>query len=72
MFNSLKDKADEIIAVLNEIPVVKKCTVYGSLATNTHDELSDIDIEIDVSGYDNGQFMLELVETLRDKINIAL
>lgn len=70
MFNTLNDKADEIIAVLNKIPVVQKCTIYGSLATNTHDELSDIDIEIDVSGYDNGQFMLELVETLRNKINI--
>lgn len=56
--------------ILKEIPVVKKCTIYGSLATNTQDELSDIDIEIDVSGYDNGQFMLELVERLKDKLNI--
>ena len=70
MFNTLRDKADEIITVLNEIPVVQKCTVYGSLATDTYDELSDIDIKIDVSGYDNGQFMLELVELLRDKMQI--
>lgn len=70
MLNSLKYKADEIITFLNEIPVVLKCTVYGSLATNTHDELSDIDIEVDVSGYDNGQFMIDLVEMLRDKLHI--
>ena len=70
MFNSLRDKADEIIAVLNEVPAVHKCTIYGSLATDTHDELSDIDIEIDVSGYDNGQFMIELVEMLSDKLDI--
>ncbi len=70
MLNSLRDKVDEIITFLNEIPVVNKCTVYGSLATNTYDELSDIDIEIDVSGYDNGQFMIELVEVLKDKLHI--
>lgn len=66
----LKNKADEIIAILNEIPVVKKCTIYGSLASNTHDELSDIDIEVDVSGYDNGKFMLELTDLLKDKLSI--
>ena len=65
MFHSLRDTATEIVAFLNEIPMVRKCEIYGSLATNTYDELSDIDIEIDVSGYDNGQFMLELVELLK-------
>ena len=66
----MRDTANEIITLLNEIPVVKKCDIYGSLATNTHDDLSDIDIEIDVSGYDNGQFMLELVELLEGKLSI--
>ena len=70
MYDSLNDKANMIIAVLKEIPVVKKCDIYGSLATNTQDDLSDIDIEIDVSGYDNGQFMLELVELLEGKLSI--
>lgn len=70
MFHSLRDTANEIIAFLNEIPMVRKCSIYGSLATNTYDELSDIDIEIDVSGYDNGQFMLELVELLKGKFRI--
>ena len=70
MFHSLRDTANEIITFLNEISVVRKCEIYGSLAANTYDELSDIDIEIDVSGYDNGQFMLELVELLKGKCSI--
>lgn len=70
MFHSLRDTSNEIITFLNEIPMVRKCSIYGSLATNTYDELSDIDIEVDVSGYDNGQFMLELVELLKEKFRI--
>lgn len=70
MFIPLRDTANNIITFLNEIPGVRECTIYGSLATNTYDELSDIDIEIDVSGCDNGQFMLELVELLKGKFSI--
>lgn len=70
MSHLLRNKANEIISILNEIPAVKKCTLYGSLAGNTHDELSDIDIEIDVSGYDNGKFMMELIELLKNKLSI--
>ena len=70
MYDSLRDKANMIISVLKEIPVVKKCDIYGSLATNTHDDLADIDIKIDVSGHDNGQFMLELVDLLKGKLSI--
>ncbi len=70
MFNSLRDTANEIVTFLNEIPIVKKCSIYGSLATNSFDDLSDIDIEIDVSGYDNGQFMLELIELMKGKFRI--
>lgn len=70
MYYSLRDTANNIITFLNEIPMVRECSIYGSLATNTYDELSDIDIEIDVSGYDNGQFMLELVELLKGKFSI--
>ena len=68
--DDLRQTADKIIAVLSEDPAVRKCGIYGSLMTNTHDELSDIDIEIDVSGYDNGQFMLGLVDYLKDKLDI--
>ena len=70
MQNSLRDVANDLITLLNEIPAVKKCSIYGSISTDTHDELSDIDIEMDVSGYDNGEFMLELVELLKEKLCI--
>lgn len=70
MQNSLINKANEIISILKEIPAVKGCVQYGSLSTDTYDELSDIDIEVDVSGSDNGQFMLELTEMLKDNITI--
>ena len=70
MSNYLISKAEEIISILNDIPEVNSCTIYGSLSTNTYDELSDIDIDIDVSGSDNGQFMTELVEMLKGKLNI--
>ena len=65
-----RTKAKEIIAALNELEEVKDCTIYGSLASGTDDALSDIDIEVDVSGCDNGEFMLALPELLVDKIDI--
>lgn len=68
--NMLKKKAYEIINILQDIPEVKKCTLYGSLVTDAHDELSDIDIKVDVSGYDNGQFMLSIADILKDKMSV--
>ncbi|MBQ9767702.1 MAG: hypothetical protein IJW37_06335 [Lachnospiraceae bacterium] len=67
---SVKRRADELMEILTDLPMVKSCKIYGSLATNTHDELSDIDIELDVSGCDNGQFMLELTDLLKDKLTV--
>lgn len=66
----LKIKAAEITAILDEITEIKHCAIYGSLATDTYDDLSDIDINIDVSGSDNGQFMIRLVEMLAKKLRI--
>lgn len=70
MSNSLLDTARKVMTVLKELPHVKNCQLYGSLANGAYDELSDIDIEIDVSGYDNGKFMMELETLLSDKLNI--
>ena len=70
MQKPLRDIANDLITLLNEIPAVKKCSIYGSISTDAQDELSDIDIEVDVSGYDNGEFMLELVELLKEKLCI--
>ena len=71
MNQKLKHLADEIMAMLEGLPMVQSCTLYGSLAKGTEDEMSDIDLEVDVSGYDKGQFMLELPERLKDQLNIV-
>lgn len=66
----LKEKANEIMSLLGDIPGVKKCNLCGSIAKGNYDDLSDIDIEIDVSGMDNGLFMLDITEILNDKLDI--
>lgn len=62
---------DNIIEIANSIrsyfislPEVQNCTIYGSVANNTCDEYSDIDIELDVSGCDNSFFALKVPEIL--------
>lgn len=70
MDTSLKAKADEIISLFDKLPGVKKCTLCGSVAKGSYDDLSDIDIEVDVSGYDNGLFVLNITELLKDKLDI--
>ena len=49
-----------------KIHEVKNCTIYGSLSTNQFDEYSDIDIEVDVSGSDNGAFVLKAANLLNE------
>ena len=62
--------ANEVICYLKTIPLVKDCTLYGSLANGNADRFSDIDICVDVSGYDNGAFMQTLPELLCEKFNV--
>lgn len=71
MNKPLKQQADEVMQILMELPMVKGCTLYGSLISDKADEMSDIDIQVDVSGYDNGKFMLELTDLLRGKLPIC-
>lgn len=71
MNTELKRLADEIVSLLEALPMVRKCTLRGSLASGTADALSDIDIDVDVSGYDKGRFMFEVPELLKDKLNIV-
>lgn len=70
MSDYLHSKAREIMKILDDLPEVRSCTLYGSLATGKHDDFSDIDIEIDVSGCDNGQFMLSLVDRLHGRLPV--
>lgn len=65
-----KGMAEKLMALLQTFPEVKSCTLYGSLAEGRGDALSDIDIEVDVSGVDNGAFVLELPARLAQHIPV--
>lgn len=67
MENKRLEKAESLVALLRELPDVKDCTLYGSLAEGRGDALSDIDVALDVSGADNGRFLLRLADLLRQK-----
>ena len=67
MENKRLKKAEEIMSLLRELPAVKDCTLYGSLAEGRGDALSDIDIALDVSGVDNGRVLLRLADLLRQR-----
>lgn len=71
MSNAILKNAENAMKILKKLPNVNNCKLYGSLANGTYDELSDIDVEINVSGYDNGKFMMELEGLLSDKLNIV-
>lgn len=71
MNETLRKKATLLMETLHQIPGVKRCTLYGSLAENRDDPLSDIDIEADVSGLDNGVFVLKLPELMKEKLKIC-
>lgn len=52
--------ANQLGLYLADLPEVKSWGLYGSLQAGTNDRFSDIDIALDVSGYDNGDFLLRL------------
>lgn len=66
----LRNTSEKCIEVISALPMVKSCEIYGSIARGTEDELSDIDIKVDVSGYDNGKFMLEVPQLLKNELGI--
>lgn len=70
MTQNRMEKAKELMQLLNALPQVHSCTLYGSLAANGGDALSDIDIALDVSGCDNGAFALVLPQLLGEKLPV--
>lgn len=64
------EKANEIIVFLKKHPSVQDAFLRGSLSNGTADKFSDIDIGIDVSGSDNGQFAKELPSLFNSNFNI--
>jgi len=51
--------AEQVIAFFKQQDLVKHAFLRGSLASKGGDQFSDIDIGVDVSGSDNGQFLLQ-------------
>ena len=58
--------ARELEVFFGQRPEVQGVTLYGSIARGTADSYSDIDIKLDVSGYDNGKFLLVVPELLAE------
>lgn len=66
-----QEAAQRLMDLLCELPMVKECRLYGSLVNGTADDFSDIDIEVDVSGYDNGRFLLEVAEWVSARMPVS-
>lgn len=66
----LKTHANQIRDFLLNLKEIKNCFIYGSVAKDSYDEYSDIDLEIDVSGIDNGEFATKLPDLLRSKYDV--
>lgn len=62
--------ADDLKQFLLTVPEIKSCRIIGSMSREKIDEYSDLDIEIDVSGIDNGRFLLKLPLLFAEKYNI--
>lgn len=52
--------AEDFITIFRQHPHVQSAFTRGSLARGTMDRFSDIDIGVDVSGYDNATFLLKI------------
>lgn len=67
----IQELAARISDYLETLPQVRSHSFYGSLQNGNYDQYSDLDIQIDVSGIDNGHFLLELPELLSKKFSIV-
>jgi len=67
MTSATQTRLAELTAYLTTHPSVRSLTLYGSLAEGCDDEYSDIDMALDVSGTDNGVFLLALPGILAQK-----
>ena len=62
------DVARAVMDALVTHPEVRRTYVRGSLAAGTADVHSDIDVGVDVSGSDNGRFLLEVPGLLSERL----
>ena len=76
-FGAKKEKMNQkelivkMIGLFNTFPEIKSTKLHGSMTTANFDKFSDIDFQIDVSGIDNGNFMLKLPEILSKNMPIG-
>jgi predicted nucleotidyltransferase len=63
--------ARSFIEHLEDHRCVNSCTIHGSLACEMGDEYSDIDLQVDVSGHDNGKMILMLPYILQQRFSLA-
>lgn len=66
----ITDFAENLCQYLKTLPQVKSCRLYGSLVIGNFDMYSDADIELDVSGTDNSQFLLGIPEMLSKRFPV--
>ncbi len=59
--------AQELKDFFGQRPEVRSVSLYGSIVNGTADSYSDVDIKLDVSGYDNGKFLLGVSAMLEEK-----
>lgn len=63
---SIIETANNICNYFITIPEVNSVSIYGSIANHSYDKYSDIDIELDLSGSDNGLFLKRAAELLNN------
>jgi predicted nucleotidyltransferase len=65
------ETANQVLALFRAQPEVREATLRGSLMDGTPDEYSDIDITIDVSGHDNGQYVYRVLDLMHDNFDVC-
>ena len=62
---NITEIANNICENFLKVSEVQSAHIYGSIANGSFDEYSDIDIELDLSGHDNGAFLKKAAEELQ-------
>jgi predicted nucleotidyltransferase len=70
MKDNIAEIGNEICNYLKTIKEIKCCKIYGSIKNGNIDKYSDIDIEIDTSGYDNSVFITKIPDIINKKYPI--
>jgi predicted nucleotidyltransferase len=61
----------DLIEYLQAQRGIHSCAIHGSLSGDMGDEYSDIDLQVDVSGHDNGKMVLMLPYIVQQRFPLA-